>query len=112
MSKFKARSKKTATPVATEQTTEQTAPATPVVASPVAPVATSTGRTIVDIARELKITPQNARRVARKHAEALGHGGKGARWLLNAEQEKALKDALTRELTREKQPAVAQPVPQ
>ena len=95
MSKFKARSKK-ATSVATpvEHATEQTT-ATPV----------ALGRTIVDIARELKITPQNARRVARKHAEVLGHAGKGARWFLNAEQEKALRDALTRELTRHVQRA-------
>jgi DNA polymerase III psi subunit len=46
-----------------------------------------------DIARELKITPQNARRIARNHAEALGHAGKCARWFLNADQEKALRDA-------------------
>ena len=32
--------------------------------------------------------------------EALGHAGKGARWFLNADQEKALRDAVTRELTR------------
>jgi predicted transcriptional regulator len=67
-----------------------------------APVASETGRTIVEIARELKVTPQNARRVARKHAEALGHAGKGARWVLSPDQQKTLIDALTREL---KQPA-------
>jgi hypothetical protein len=91
MSKFKAR-KMNATPVE----------ATPVVTpapTPVAPVVAS-GRTVVDIAKELKITPQNARRIARKHAEALGHAGKGARWVLNADQEKALVDAITRELKR------------
>jgi predicted transcriptional regulator len=82
MSKFKARSKKAA----------------PVVATKNAPVAVAeVGRTIVDIARELKITPQNARRVARKIASDLGHSAKGARWFLNADQEKALRDALTAE---------------
>jgi hypothetical protein len=68
--------------------------ATPVVAKPT-PVAQ--GRTIVEIAKEPKITPQNARRVARKRADVLGHAGKGARWVLNADQERALIDALTRE---------------
>ena len=92
----KSKSKKVA-PVATKQ------------AAPVAtPAPVETGRTIVVIARELKITPRNARRVARKHADVLGHAGKGTRWFLNADQEKALRDALTRELTREKAtPAVA-----
>jgi hypothetical protein len=54
-------------------------------------------RTIVAIAKELKITPQNARRIARRHADILGHASKGARWFLNADQEKALRDALTAE---------------
>ena len=99
MSKFKARSKKAA-PV------EQATPVTPVATTPATPV--ETGRTIVAIAKELKITPQNARRIARKHADVLGHGAKGARWFLNAQQENVLRDAVTRELTREKQPAVAQ----
>jgi hypothetical protein len=55
-SKFKA-VKKADAPVTAEQTT-------PVVTAP--SVAPASGRTIVQIARELKITPQNARRVARK----------------------------------------------
>jgi hypothetical protein len=78
-----------------------TVPVAPVVTAP--SIAPASGRTIVDIARELKITPQNARRVARKHADVLGHAGKGARWFLNAEQEQALRVALTAE-----KPAVAQ----
>jgi hypothetical protein len=76
MSKFKAKTK--------------TAPvvATPVVAAPpVAPVATQ-GKTIVAIARELKITPQNARRLARQHAADLGHANRNDRWLLSPDQEK------------------------
>jgi hypothetical protein len=95
MSKFKAR-KKNATPVTTD------APA-PVVTQPTpapTPAPVASGRTIVAIAKELKITPQNARRIARKHADALGHAGKGARWLLSAEQEKALRDAIASELKR------------
>lgn len=83
-------------------TVEQTAPVTATPVEQTTPVITS-GRTIVEIAKELRITSQNARRVARKHAEILGHAGKGARWVLNADQEKALIDALTREkLVREK----------
>ena len=90
------RSSKTKTPVTTPAPAEQAPPVMPVVAQATGEV----GRTIVDIARKLKITPQNARRIARNHTEALGHAGKGARWFLNADQEKALRDAVTRELTR------------
>jgi hypothetical protein len=35
------------------------------------------GRTIVEIAKELKLTPQNARSLARQHASELGHSGHG-----------------------------------
>jgi hypothetical protein len=62
--------------------------ATPVVETPEQPpVATST-RTIVSIAKELKITPVNARRLARQHASELGHSAKGQRWELSPDQEK------------------------
>jgi hypothetical protein len=63
---------------------KKTAPVATVTPPSIAPVV---GRTIVDIARELKLTPQNARRLARQHADALGHSGKGARWVLNDEQQ-------------------------
>jgi hypothetical protein len=43
-------------------------------------------RTIVDIARELKLTPQNARRLARTHASELGHTNKNDRWSLTPDQ--------------------------
>jgi hypothetical protein len=66
-------------PVSTEQTT-------PVVTTPVAPV--TSGKTIVAIAKELKITPVNARRLARQHASELGHTAKGQRWELSPDQEK------------------------
>jgi hypothetical protein len=46
---------------------------------------------------KLKVTPQNARRVARKHADVLGHVSKGAHWFRSPDQEKALVDAVTRE---------------
>jgi hypothetical protein len=75
---------------------KKTAPveqATPVVTAPsVAPVV---GRTIVDIAKELKIRPSAARRIARLHASELGHSAKGARWMLSTEQEQVLRKALT-----------------
>jgi L-aminopeptidase/D-esterase-like protein len=94
MSKFKARSKKTA-PVETPVATEQTAP-------PVAPV--TSGRTIVAIAKELKITPQNARRLARQHAAELGHASKGARWELSPDQAQRFIELATAPKTK---PAVA-----
>jgi hypothetical protein len=66
-------------------------PVAPVVATPVAqapaPVAPVTsGKTIVALARELKITPQNARRLARQHAAELGHANRNDRWSLNEQQ--------------------------
>jgi L-aminopeptidase/D-esterase-like protein len=82
MSKFKAKAK----------TVKQGAPEQ--VATP-APVAPDTGRTIVAIAKELKITPQNARRLARQHADTLGHASKGARWLLSPDQEKRVIELAT-----------------
>jgi hypothetical protein len=60
--------------------------ATPVVAQP--PVTASGGRTIVAIAKELKISPVNARRLARQHASELGHSAKGQRWELSPDQAK------------------------
>jgi hypothetical protein len=72
MSKFKAKTK--------------TAPVAPVVTAP--PVAPASGRTIVAIAKELRITPQNARRLARQHAAELGHANRNDRWLLSPDQEK------------------------
>jgi hypothetical protein len=81
MSKFKPNKKATA-PVAT-----------PVVTAP--SVAPASGRTIVDIAKELKIRPSAARRIARLHASELGHASKGARWMLSTEQEQVLRKALT-----------------
>jgi hypothetical protein len=77
----------------TSKKTEQPKVEAPVVAKPVVP----SGRTIVEIARGLKVTPQNARRVARKHAAALGHTTHGGRWVLNPEQEEILIAALTSE---------------
>jgi hypothetical protein len=94
-SKFKAVKKASATeqaaPVATERTT-------PVVATP------ASGRTIVQIAKELKITPQNARRLARQHASELGHASKGQRWELSPDQEKRFIELATAPKTK---PAVA-----
>jgi hypothetical protein len=60
--------------------------ATPVVETPEQPP-TST-RTIVAIAKELKITPVNARRLARQHASELGHANKNDRWALDETQAK------------------------
>jgi L-aminopeptidase/D-esterase-like protein len=78
-SKFKAVKKASATEQAAPVATTEQAP-------PIAPVAS--GRTIVAIAKELKITPQNARRLARQHASELGHSAKGQRWELSPDQEK------------------------
>jgi hypothetical protein len=62
--------------------------ATPV-ATPVAPVVTS-GRTIVAIAKELKIAPSAARRIARAHRDELGGHAHGVRWELNDQQAQTL----------------------
>jgi hypothetical protein len=78
-SKFKAVEK------ATSDAQVETAPVeTPV--EQTTPVAS--GRTIVAIAKELKITPVNARRLARQHASELGHAAKGQRWELSPDQAK------------------------
>jgi hypothetical protein len=74
MSKSKFSGKAKTTPVA------QVAQPTP------APV--TSGRTIVAIAKELKISPVNARRLARQHAAELGHSAKGQRWELSPDQAK------------------------
>lgn len=70
----------------------KTAPVDPVVTAP--SIAPASGRTVVDIARELKITPQNARRVARPLFAS--ERAKGACWSLTPDQEKILRDALTK----------------
>lgn len=65
-------------------------------ATPVAPVkvpvVSASGRTISAIAADLSLTPKNARRLARKHAVALGHANKGDRWLMSPAIEKAFRD--------------------
>jgi hypothetical protein len=87
MSKFTGKKKPKATPVTEAAPVEQAKPEV---------VPTQGGRTIVEIAKELKLTPQNARRLARKHGDLLGHSGKGARWLLDADQEKAFVELATK----------------
>jgi hypothetical protein len=68
----------------------------PVTAEAPTPKVEASGRTIVEIAKELKLTPQNARRLARKHGDVLGHSGKGSRWLLTPDQEKAFVELATK----------------
>jgi hypothetical protein len=65
------------------------APVAPVAQPTPAPVETPVqGTTIVAIAKSLKITPQNARRLARQHAADLGHANRNDRWLLTPDQAK------------------------
>jgi L-aminopeptidase/D-esterase-like protein len=66
-----------------------TAPGQAPVDQPKTPQPVGEGRTIVAIAKELKLSPQNARRLARRHAEELGHASKGDRWMLTPDQEEA-----------------------
>jgi hypothetical protein len=69
---------------------------TPVVAPVTKPVE-GEGRSLVAIAKGLKLDPRNARRLARRHSEALGHSSKGDRWLLTSDQEKAFVDLVQAE---------------